>query len=244
MAVQGSPSRVRTRGKAKEGFLERLLDPIDLLSEAIYSILILLTFTLAFRIFTIGLDAHQAISAVEMNDLLLGAVGATLAWGIIDGVMYALTSVLERGQSHRLLRRLQAAQTEQESVAIVANEFDFYLEPITAEEQRQKLYVHIQAHLRDGQARPVGFKREDFTGALASVVVAMVAVFPAVLPLLLLRTDPTLALRASNVVSLIVLFIAGYYWGRYTDATPWKIGLLLVAVALIMVLLIAIPLGG
>jgi len=45
------------------------------------------------------------------------------------------------------------------------------------------------------------------------------------------------------VVSFIVLFIAGYQWGKHTGANPWSMGLLLVSIAAIMVL-IAIPLGG
>jgi hypothetical protein len=40
-----------------------------------------------------------------------------------------------------------------------------------------------------------------------------------------------------------VLFSAGYRWGQYTGATPWKTGLLLMSLALVIVL-IAIPLGG
>jgi VIT1/CCC1 family predicted Fe2+/Mn2+ transporter len=41
----------------------------------------------------------------------------------------------------------------------------------------------------------------------------------------------------------VVLFISGYQWGKYTGANPWKTGLLLAAIAALMVL-IAIPLGG
>ena len=52
-----------------------------------------------------------------------------------------------------------------------------------------------------------------------------------------------LAIRVSNVVSFVVLFIAGYQWGKHTGANPWRTGLLLFAVGAIMVL-IAIPLGG
>ena len=40
-----------------------------------------------------------------------------------------------------------------------------------------------------------------------------------------------------------VLFVVGYQWGKYTGASPWKTGLLLLAVAALMVA-IAILLGG
>jgi VIT1/CCC1 family predicted Fe2+/Mn2+ transporter len=99
------------------------------------------------------------------------------------------------------------------------------------------------AQLRGGSPRPVGFKREDFAGALGCVLVAVLAILPSLLPFVLLRNDLALAIRASNVVSFVMLFVAGYQWGQHTGASPWKTGALLVTVGLVMVL-IAIPLGG
>ncbi len=98
-------------------------------------------------------------------------------------------------------------------------------------------------HLRDSKPRPVGFQSEDLIGAAASVVVAVLAIVPSLIPLVLLRDQGILAVRISNIVSFIVLFIAGYLWGRYTGANPWKTGLLLLGAGLIM-MAVAIPLGG
>jgi uncharacterized membrane protein len=52
-----------------------------------------------------------------------------------------------------------------------------------------------------------------------------------------------LAIRLSNVVSFIVLFAAGYEWGRYTGMSSWKTGLLVMGVGALLVA-VAIPLGG
>ena len=57
-------------------------------------------------------------------------MGAVLAWGMIDGIMYALLSVFDRGERHRLLRDIQAAKTEQDVVDIIAEDMDYFLEPI------------------------------------------------------------------------------------------------------------------
>jgi hypothetical protein len=229
------------RQKPREGFMAHLLDPIDRLSETIFSVLILLTFTLAFRIFMLGPD--QTVTADYVNDLILAALGATVAWGIIDGVMYALVEVLQRGERHRILWYIQAASNEEEAKEAIADEFDYILEPITGESQRDMLYRDILDHLQDSQPRAIGLKREDFTGAMASVLVAIVAVAPSFVPLLLFRDDYALAIRLSNVVSFIVLFIAGYEWGKYTGMSSWKMGLLVMAVGALLVG-IAIPLGG
>lgn len=238
-------SKARSRAKPKEGLLERLLDPIDLLSEAIYSILIVLTFTLAFRIARFGAGTGMAAttSSEQVNQLLMAAVGAALAWGVIDGIMYVLMSVFERGEKHRLLRGIHSAETEQEGLDMIEAELDHILEPITQDSDRRDLYRDVLAYLREGELRPIGLKREDIVGAFGSVLVAVGAVLPSLVPLALIRNDPFLAIRASNVVSFIMLFILGYRWGAYTSANPWKTGVLLVAAGVIMTL-VAISLGG
>ena len=233
-------TRARRRQKPREGFLAHLLDPIDTLAEVIFSILILLTFTLAFRIFAMD---SELLTADFIRELMWAALGATVAWGIIDGIMYALFEVLGRSERHRLLWHIQAAHTPDEAVTAIANEFDYMLEPITGEEQRRTLYEDILDHLRHSQPRAVGLKREDLTGGLASVLIALLAVTPSFLPLLIFPNDYALAIRLSNVVSFIVLFAAGYEWGRYTGMSPWRTGLLVMGVGALLVA-VAIPLGG
>lgn len=239
-------SRVTTRRRqpqtVREGFFGKLLDPIDRLAEAIYSILILLTFTLAYRVATVNEPAAQ-IPREYVNDLLLAAVSAILAWGLIDGVMHILLELFQRGERHRMLRQIQTAPDEQAAIAIIADELDYVLEPISGAEERATLYHNVFAELRDSAPRPIGFKREDFAGALGCVVVALGAVIPSLIPFVLLGHDPNLAIRLSNLVSFVVLFLAGYRWGIYTGASPWRTGTLLAAVGVLMVA-IAIPLGG
>ncbi len=234
-------SRGRRRVKPKAGFLSHLLDPIDRLAETIYSILILLTFTLAFRIFM--LDPGQVVTSEYVNELLVAALLATAAWGVIDGIVYVLTEVLERGERHRILWHIQSADTAEEAAAAVADEFDYILEPITGESQRAMLYRDVLDHLHDSQPQPIKLKREDFIGALACVLVAIIAVLPSLLPFALIRNDPALAIRVSNVISFAVLFYSGYEWGKYTGTSRIKTGLVLVAVGVLLVA-IAIPFGG
>lgn len=231
------------QAKPQGSLLDQFLDPIDLLAEAIFSVLIILTFTLWFGIIKLGATPDKVITVKYMNEFIVAVVGATLAWGIIDGIMLALLSVFERGERHRFLADLQMAATDDDAIDLIADEFDFSLEPITGEEQRQALYADVLEHLRDSKPRPVGFQSEDLVGAVASVGVAMLAIVPSLIPLVLLRDQGILAVRLSNIISFIVLFSAGYLWGRYTRANPWKTGLLLLGAGLIM-MLIAIPLGG
>jgi VIT1/CCC1 family predicted Fe2+/Mn2+ transporter len=157
--------------------------------------------------------------------------------------MYALLELFQRSERHRLLRQLETADSEQARVDIVAEELDYILEPICGEMERQQLYKGVVQHLRGGRPRPVGFKQEDLTGGFAWVVMAILAVVPSLVPFVLLRDQPGFAIRVSNIISFAMLFLAGHQWGVHTGANPWKTGLLLFGVGVLMVA-IAIPLGG
>jgi VIT1/CCC1 family predicted Fe2+/Mn2+ transporter len=236
--------QTRTAVPMQERLWNRLLDPIDRLSEAIYSILIVLTFTMAYHIWVVrGLYALQGDDATYTRELFWAVLGAALAWGLIDGIMYAMLGVLDRGERHKVLAEIKQATDKDTAVAIIADELDDILEPITSASQRQELYSDILDHLREGQAQKIGLEWGDITGAIGSVLVAVLAIIPCIIPLLLFRDNYLLALRAVNLVCFIMLFWLGYSWGKYTGTRPWRTGFLLALFGLLMVI-IAIPLGG
>ena len=170
-------------------------------------------------------------------------MGVVTVWAVIDGVVYILSEVLVRRERYRLLQYVQTSSTEESAIVAIADELDFILEPITSDEQRYALYTDIREHLSQAEPQVVGLHREDITGAVVFVLVSIVAVLPSLLPLLLLPDNTTLALRISNVLSLLVIFAAGYIWGIHTESSPWKTGLLLASICMALVLF-AIALGG
>ena len=176
------PANARRRRKPANGFLESLIDLIDWLSETTFSILIFLTFTLAFWLIGLSGAPKQYISPAEVNELLIGALGAVVAWGMIDGIMYALFSVFERGERHRLVDDIQAARTSEETPEIIAEDMDYLLEPIIGEEERKVLFGNILTHLQKSKPRNIGLKREDLTVALGHVLVAILAVISSAIP--------------------------------------------------------------
>jgi hypothetical protein len=227
-------------------FVSRYLDPMDRLLELIYGLLIVMTFTMAFR----AIDANafpRALAIESVNRLFIAAFGCTIAWGLIDGVIYMLTCVAERGEAQRMLKAVKEAPDETTAIAAVADQFDSTLEPVMGEAERQEVYCDVLHHLRDNEskpegAKPEGVKREDVYGAIATVMMAVVATLPVVIPFLFIR-DPFAALRASNLIAIAMLFIAGYRWAKHAGGKPLKIGLLLAGIGVVMVL-VAIPLGG
>ena len=128
-------------------------------------------------------------------------------------------------------------------MGIIAEDMDYLFEPIIGEEERISLYGNILTHLQKSKPHDIGIKGDDLTVALVHVPVAILAVIPSSIPFLVLRYEFALALRISIIVSFVMLFIAGFRWGSYTGTSPWKTGLLLTSVAVVVVS-IALLLGG
>lgn len=74
------------------------LDPISRYAEILFGLLMVLTFTGGFN----ALEAGRA----EVRDLLIAGIGCNIAWGMIDAIVYLITTLAERGHTQRLLQRL------------------------------------------------------------------------------------------------------------------------------------------
>lgn len=214
--------------------LVRSLDPVDALVEGIFSILIVLTFTLAARL---------AADSTASDRLWAEALGAAIAWGVIDGVMYLLVCQLERGRKFQLHRVLRGTAAEEEGIAALAVEFDEVLAPLADPALRQAIYGALFRRVRDHAPVPAGLARTHLFGALGVVLVAVIAALPVVLPLLLVRSDPTLAMRLATVTACAMLFGMGYRWAQYVGSPPARSGLLLLLLGVGLVA-VAVPLGG
>lgn len=68
-----------------------VLSPVDRVSEVIFGLIMALTFTGSLSVAT----ADRA----EVRDMLIGALGCNIAWGMVDAVMYVLTELAERGRA-------------------------------------------------------------------------------------------------------------------------------------------------
>ncbi len=228
---------------AKESFLARLLDPLDRLVEGIYSVLIVLTFTLATRAIQsqsgeIGMDGSHLLL-----QLFVAALGCAVAWGMIDGAMYVLTCVFERGKDRRLYRLVRNAQSQDEGIAVLSEELDDDMGTLTTSTERRQIYTALYGRLRSSPPPRGGFAKEDFAGGFGVFLVAVGAALPVLLPLIILPGSVQTTLRVSNFIAFVMLFGMGYRWGQYAGGKPFLTGLMLLILGIIM-MIVAIPLGG
>jgi len=220
----------------RNSFASRHLDPASHMGEILFGLIMTLTFTLAAGI------VIQEEGREGAREMLIGILGCNLAWGIIDGVLYVLGQVFDRGRIRRIGFQVRQATSDDEARRLVAAELDETLGPMTDEPVRRKLYDAILERVRRVPAAPNPVTRDDILGALAACWVVFACSIPAVLPFLFLD-DPHVALRVSNVILIALLFFVGWRAALHTLAKPWLVGLTFMLVGVLLVAL-AIPLGG
>jgi hypothetical protein len=215
--------------------LHRHIDPATSLGELLFGLIMTLTFTLAAGVIM------QEEGREGARELLIAVLGCNVAWGIIDAALYLSSNLLERGERRKLGQRVRGG-SETESMALLAERFDDLLGDTVPADERASLYRRVVARTKALPPREGGLTGGDWIAALIVCIAVILPTFPAALPFWLIA-DLELALRVSNGVLLALLFVSGWAWARYTDATPWKAGLAFLAGGLALVL-IAIPLGG
>lgn len=220
----------------RSSFASRHLDPASHMGEVLFGLIMTLTFTLAAGI------VIQEEGREGAREMLIGILGCNLAWGIIDGVLYVLGQVFDRGRIRRIGSHVRLATSDDEARRLVAAELDATLEPMTDEAARRSLYDSVVDRVRRVPAAPNPVTRDDLLGAMAACWVVFACSIPAVLPFLFLD-DPRLALRVSNAILLGLLFFVGWRAALNTLARPWLAGLGFMLVGMLLVAL-AIPLGG
>jgi VIT1/CCC1 family predicted Fe2+/Mn2+ transporter len=215
------------------GFIKRNLAPSDRLGEILFGLIMALGFTGAVRI---------GMEEADNRTLFVSILGCNLAWGVVDGVMYVLVQLFERGRRFRVAKAVQKSTSEADALKLVEQEYGEQLEPVLGEAERTEVYRKIAAGVRGTEVPAARPTADDFLGGLAVGLVILLATAPVLVPFLLLK-DPTTAVRISHGIGLLLLFCLGVWWGRAVGARGWRIGLGLLAVGLVLVGL-CLLLGG
>ncbi|MCF1709472.1 VIT1/CCC1 transporter family protein [Tabrizicola sp. J26] len=179
-----------------------VLDPIDRLSEIGFGLLMALTFTGTMSV-TLG-------EGGEVRDVLLAALGCNLAWGIVDAMVYVLTSYTDRGRRRATGDAIRSASPAQAREMLREALPDGVGNVLSAEEIDQ-MAAMMRAHPRQAPQREL--TGDDLRAALAVFVLVTLATLPPTLPFLLFDDLP-LAMRISNGVALFMLALIGWRLDR------------------------------
>jgi len=209
-----------------------VLDPTDRFSEVVFGVVMAMTFTGTVSVANAGeQDVHQ---------LLYAAAGCNLAWGIVDAVMYVITSVADRGWAYRLERAIGEAKDADAGRRIVAENLPGGLADVLP----ASVLEGIRTAVADGarNARRPRVARGDLAGALGVFSLVVLGTLPVTLPFALL-SHVALALRVSQGIGLTALFLNGSALGHYAGFGIWRSGFVMLAIGVALVSLV-IALGG
>ncbi len=211
---------------------KRLLEPIERISEVLFGLIMVLTFTGSLRVAEAGREG--------VRTMLLGALGCNIAWGVIDGILYLMGCLSEQGRGIRSLRALRKAAAPEVAHRVIADALPpmlaATLSPAEYESMRQKL-----VQLPEPPAVPQ-LRSQEWLGALGVFLWVLITTFPVIIPFLFMN-DIGWALRASNAIAIFLLFLTGYAFGRVAEYHPWVTGLAMVVLGSALVGL-TIALGG
>jgi hypothetical protein len=210
---------------------QRILDLDQRRAEILFGLIMVLTFTGSLGVAEAGRE--------DVRVMLIGALGCNLAWGIIDGVFYLMSSLAEKGGGLLKLQAVRRSEDPADARQLIADALPpviaAIVEPAELESLRQRLrQLPVPAR--------AGLDRKDWLGAVAVMLLVFLSTFPVALPFMLMQ-EATPALRVSNAIAISMLFIIGWFYGRGIGRSPWVFGLSMVLLGAALTAM-AIALGG
>lgn len=211
---------------------KRVLDPIDRVSEVLFGLIMVLTFTGSLSVAEAGRD--------DVRVMLVGALGCNLAWGIIDGIFYLMGCLAEKNRGLVTLHALRRTKDPRRAQSLI----DEVLPPLVASVLRAEEYEELHQRLNQLPEPParVRLRKEDWIGAAGVFLLVFFTTFPVAIPFIFME-NAVPAMRVSNVIAIVMLFFTGYAFGRMTSRRPVRVGVAMVVLGSVLVAL-TIALGG
>jgi hypothetical protein len=211
---------------------KRVLDPIDRVSEVLFGLIMVLTFTGSLSVAEAGRD--------DVRAMLIGALGCNLAWGIIDGILYLMGCLAEKGRGLLTFRAVRKATDPKIAQRVIAEALPSVVAGVITPAELEAMHERLK-QLPEPLER-ASLSRDDWRGAIGVFLLVFVSTFPVVIPFIFMRSAGP-ALRVSNVVAIVMLFLTGYAFGRLTGRRPWLVGFSMVVLGSVLVGL-TMALGG
>ena len=211
--------------------VDRILDPISRLSEIMFGLLMTLTFTGTMSVVIGG--------GGDVRSVLVAALGCNLAWGIVDGAMYLLTTVTERGRDLARYRLIRTSPPADARRILRAGLPDGAGEVMT-DDEIDRMIDGLRRMTDDG--KPAGLTLGDLRAAGLVFLLVVGATLPPALPFALVD-DVHVAMRMSNLVAILMLIVIGWRFDQLMNRTAVPMRIVVPVIGCILVA-ITIALGG
>ena len=192
------------------------LNPIDRLSEILFGLIMVLTFTGSLSIAQAGQE--------DVRTMLIGALGCNIAWGIIDAILFLMGTLAERSESLTAWNAARKAGDPESGRQLIADALPPVVASVMTSDETRVAAPALAGGAESTQARA---PRSDHVCAARSAcfVLVVVTTFPVVVPFLF-AGNAQWALRVSNGIAIAMLFLTGFAFARLTGRQPWLAGML------------------
>lgn len=142
-------------------------------------------------------------------------LGCNAAWGIIDGIMYVLINLRDRGNKSKLLTMIKSSKDQNDAIASIKKEYgESTFMDLLNKDTQMNIYQEIFKSLANATIeKPKGISRGDLRTVLLTLLVVTSIGIPLIIPFILFN-DVWLAIRVSHVIGLVMLFGIGYWWAK------------------------------
>ena len=210
---------------------EPILSPVERVSEMLFGLFMAVTFVGAMS---------AATPEAEIRSMFVAALGCNLAWGLVDGVMYVVRSLTERGRVLSLALAVRAAPDAEAGRGHVERALSKVAAKLVSPTEVEAIRARIVA-LPSLPQRP-RVTGEDLLAGVGIFFIVVAATFPVVLPFALID-HVGMAKIVSRVVTLAMLFVGGLALGRYAGFGSLKTGFMMAALGVVVIAAI-MALGG
>ncbi len=188
-------------------------------------------FGLIMAVTVVGSLSIASAGRQEVRTVLAGALGCNLAWGLVDAFMYLVRALTERTRNAVLAKRIAGADAETARCLIAASLPD-HLASLTGLEELEAM----RRRLMDvPAAATTRLMAADYLVAARIFFLVVVATLPVVVPFVLAR-DLRSAMRVSQALTLVMLFIGGFVLGRHAGYNrPVRTGLSMAVLGVVLI---------
>jgi hypothetical protein len=229
MITDTAPDTAPLRGTTSS---KRLLEPIERVSEILFGLIMVLSFTGALSVAEAG--------RADVREMLIGALGCNLAWGIIDAVFYLMACLAEKGRNLQTLKAVRATGDPGEAQRLLAGALPPTIAAVLDSSEFGSLHRRLQA-LPEPPKGP-RLSLGDWVGAFGVCLLVFLSTLPVVLPFIFMH-EIAPAMRVSNGIAIVLLALAGVGFSRMTGRNRWVDGIAAVLLGTLLVAL-TIALGG
>lgn len=190
-------------------------------------------------IMVIIINGYVALSELNTGFVYIVAVnlGACLSWGIIDGLIYALSSSMERNNIRNKLLTLKASPKGNNALETVKTSLDGTFLADFDEKGKEAIARAIITHIPEASlGENKVLTKQELMGWLSIVTIYLIVGFLLALPFLVLP-NKVFAWLVSNGVGVVWLFWYGVQLGKIAGKNRWLLGMIMATISIVFLAL-------